>query len=100
MVDSTIANATLMQFNAAVSKIQLREKQMEDLQKVIHDTQAFADQNAEAKKLIAELKKINQNDRDFVGKAFQFYEDITGESVGINGLFNQEKESGKERPHA
>jgi hypothetical protein len=100
MVDSTIANATLMQFNAAVSKIQTRDKQMEELQKVIQDTQVIADQNIEAKKTIAELKKLNQNDREFVGKAFKFYEDITGEAVGINGLFNQEKETGKEKPHA
>lgn len=97
MVDSTIANATLMQFNAAVSKIQSRDRQIEDLQNVIKDTQVIADQNSEAKKTIAELKKLNQNDREFVGKAFQFYEVITGEAVGINGLFNQEKESGKDK---
>jgi HAMP domain-containing protein len=87
-----VAKATLQQFNAATNNIQRRESLIADLKKKVTDTQPAATLNAEARAEIKELEKLNQKDREFVKTAIDFYEDITGEAVGVGDLFSQEKE--------
>ena len=86
-----VAKATLQQFNAAITKIQNRELQIADLKKKVQDTQAAATLHADSKAEIKELEKLNQKDREFVKTAIDFFEDITGEAVGVGDLFNQEE---------
>lgn len=87
-----VAKATLQQFNAAVTKIETREQKIADLKKVVAETSAAAQLHAESKKEISELEKLSQKDREFVKTAITFYEDITGEAVGIGGLFEPKKD--------
>ncbi len=88
---SDVAKATLQQFNAAFEKIDNRNKQIERLQAVVADTNEQARKNKEARLNIKELKEQNAKDVEFVKQAIDFYEDITGEAVGIGGLFNQDE---------
>lgn len=85
-----VAKATLQQFNAACANIQNRDLRITDLKKKVADTLTVATQHAEMKAEIKDLEKSNQKDREFVKTAIDFYEDITGEVVGVGDLFNQE----------
>ncbi len=88
---SDVAKATLQQFNAAFEKIENRNKQIERLQTVVADTNEEARKNKEARVNIKELKEQNAKDVEFVKQAIDFYEDVTGEAVGVGGLFNQDE---------
>jgi hypothetical protein len=91
-----VAKATLQQFNAAISKIQNRDLQIIDLKKKVTETQPAATLYSDSKTEIKELEKLNQKDREFVKTAIDFYEDITGEVVGVGDLFIQEETNEKE----
>lgn len=88
---NNVATSTLLQFQAASQKITNREEKIELLRKKMADTQQAANEYSEAKKEIKELQDLNQHDREFVKQAIDFYEDITGEAVGVGSLFNQEE---------
>lgn len=82
------AKSTLRQIKIGMMRIQqvdelIKSKQisMEGLRESVNEFKSLDDE-------VKELKKENQKDRDFIKKSIEFYEKLTGESVGSGPLFD------------
>lgn len=90
------AKATLRQIKIGMMRIQQTDELIETKTKQKEDLRESVNEFNQLDEEVKELKKENQKDRDFIKKSIEFYEKLTGESVGSGPLFDNDKEESEE----
>jgi hypothetical protein len=87
------AASVMRNFNHAYNRITNRDILIRENQTRISSLRPSIDEYKELEKSNKELIEENRRDREFIKMAIDFFEKQTNESVGIGGLFNQEREA-------
>lgn len=74
-------------FQSAYRKIQNREATISEKKDRMAELKPQVDEYNSLKDEVKELDKTNNNDRDFVKRSIEFYEESAGIGVGVNELF-------------
>ncbi|MBU1096873.1 MAG: hypothetical protein KKB34_10365 [Bacteroidetes bacterium] len=87
------AASVVRNFNHAYTRITNRDMLIRENQTRISTLRPSIDEYKELEKTNKELIEENRRDREFIKMAIDFFEKQTNESVGLGGLFNQNKEA-------